>query len=267
MTAPIPWSELKQQDTDTQYSLAKILSIWAVVSLPMGLLAWVVAPALTPHTSLHPGVVYWLLMILGMAWQFAVSLYLLRRELGSLHWHRLRERIWLNWPRDPHTGRENPRLLWWVFPCMLFSAGFALGLFPFLDAPMVWLLSGLNVPEQPNLGDLATPQFKGQWWLLGVAVVSNLFNHLLGEELLFRGVLLPKMRGVFGRWDWLANAVVFGLYHLHKPCSLFSIIVSSLAFSWPARRFRSNWMAVIVHGAEGIFLLVLVLGILLGQTS
>jgi hypothetical protein len=25
--------------------------------------------------------------------------------------------------------------------------------------------------------------------------------YLLGEELLFHGVLLPRMAGVFGRWD------------------------------------------------------------------
>ena len=32
------------------------------------------------------------------------------------------------------------------------------------------------------------------------ALTSMLFNYILGEELLFRGVLLPRMNGVFGRW-------------------------------------------------------------------
>jgi uncharacterized protein len=32
----------------------------------------------------------------------------------------------------------------------------------------------------------------------------------LGEEFLFRGVLLPCMEGVFGRWSWVANGVLFG---------------------------------------------------------
>ncbi len=39
---------------------------------------------------------------------------------------------------------------------------------------------------------------------------------------------------------------------------------SNLAISWPARRFRSNWMAVIVHGVEGLLILALVLGVILG---
>ena len=91
-----------------------------------------------------------------------------------------------------------------------------------------------------------------------------MFNYLLGEELFFRGVLLPKMRGVFGRWDWVANAVLFGLYHLHQPWALPSIVLSNLAISWSARRFRSTWVAVIVHGAEGLVLLGVVLGVILG---
>jgi hypothetical protein len=40
--------------------------------------------------------------------------------------------------------------------------------------------------------------------------------------------------------------------------------VSNLAISWPASRFRSNWMAIIVHGLEGIPILVVVLAVILG---
>ena len=103
-----------------------------------------------------------------------------------------------------------------------------------------------------------------QWWLLGILLTSWLFNYFLGEELLFRGVLLPKMQGTFGRWDWVANAVLFGLYHLHMPWSLPSNILVNLAYTWPARRFRSNWMAVIVHGVEGLIVLPIVLMVILG---
>ncbi|HMB24100.1 MAG TPA: CPBP family intramembrane glutamic endopeptidase [Anaerolineales bacterium] len=80
---------------------------------------------------------------------------------------------------------------------------------------------------------------------------------------LFQGILLPKMRGVFGSWDWVANTVLFGLYHLHKPWNIPSIIVDSLATAWPARRFRSIWMAIIVHGAETFFVFM-ILGVVLG---
>jgi len=86
---------------ERQYSLLKILAIWASVTAPMGLLAFVVAPAVIPHTSLHPGLVHWIFMLAGMAWQFVVSLAVLRHELGGLRWQEVKERIRLNRPLDP----------------------------------------------------------------------------------------------------------------------------------------------------------------------
>ena len=47
-------------------------------------------------------------------------------------------------------------------------------------------------------------------------MILSVFNNFLSEEFLFHGVLLPKMKGsIFGRSrDWVANGIVFGLYHL-----------------------------------------------------
>ena len=90
-------------------------------------------------------------------------------------------------------------------------------------------------------------------------------NYLLGEEFLFRGILLPKMKGVFGKYYWFFNGVLFGLYHIHKPGIMFwSAIFTGFLFSYLPKRFQSSWMSVIVHGAEALFILFLILGIVLG---
>jgi hypothetical protein len=99
-----------------QYSLIKILAIWASVTAPMALLAWVVVPAIIPHTSLHPGLVHWMLLVVGMMWECVVSLAVLRHELGSLRWANLKQRLWLNLPRDPRTGRTRKILFLWTVP-------------------------------------------------------------------------------------------------------------------------------------------------------
>jgi hypothetical protein len=62
--------------------LTKILAIWASVTAPMAVLAFVVAPVIIPRTTLHPGLVHWMLIVAGMMWQFVVSLAILRHELG-----------------------------------------------------------------------------------------------------------------------------------------------------------------------------------------
>jgi uncharacterized protein len=245
-----------------QYSLAKILAIWASVTAPMALLAFVVAPAIMPHTSLHPGLVHWMLMVVGMIWQFVVALAILRHELGGLHWPAIKKRIRLNLPRDPRTGKPRKILFLWAVPAI---AANVLGgyLASWVDTGWTNLLPALSEPWYARIQVLADPQFQGQWGILGLTLTSLLFNYLLGEELLFRGVLLPRMAGVFGRWDWVANTVLFGLYHVHKIWFWPSMIASSFGYAWAAKRFRSLWMSVIVHGIEGYFI-VLVVAVLAG---
>ena len=250
-----------------QYTLWQILGIWALVALPMALLAWAVAPAIVPYSPFAPGITFWLLTIAGMAWQFVVSLVIIYRELGTLRWSAIRQRCWLQTPRDPKTDQPNPKLYWWLVVPLLYNTLMGIVLIKYLDAPMAWLFPALQPAQFMDTSQLARPEFQGQWWLLGIALISFIFNYFLGEEFLFRGVLLPKMQRVFGKYDWVANAVLFGLYHLHKPWMIPSIIAGGLAITWPARRFRSNWMAIVVHGVEGLFLLVMVLAVILGLTT
>ena len=99
---------------------------------------------------------------------------------------------------------------------------------------------------------------------LSTFAVNAMFN-ILGEEFLFRGVLLPKMNAVFGRWDWVANGVLFGLYHFHQPWGMLgSIGTGVFLYALPAKHFRSTWMSIIVHSGQTVYFLFLILGLVLG---
>ena len=68
-----------------QYSLAQILAVWAAAAVPMGVLAWVVAPWLRDQLGGDDPFIQALLICLtaGLVWQFALVLILTRRELGE----------------------------------------------------------------------------------------------------------------------------------------------------------------------------------------
>jgi membrane protease YdiL (CAAX protease family) len=105
----------------------------------------------------------------------------------------------------------------------------------------------------------------GAWGIWGLILLSALFNTFLGEELLFRGLLLPRMAGVFGKWDWVMNGLLFGIYHLHQPWGILNGIISGmLFFTLPSRYFRSSWFGVIAHSGQSIFFAILILGLVLG---
>jgi membrane protease YdiL (CAAX protease family) len=105
----------------------------------------------------------------------------------------------------------------------------------------------------------------GAWGILGLFGISALFNTVLGEELLFRGLLLPRMSGVFGKWDWAANGVLFGLYHLHQPWMIFSSMLEGVfLFAFPSRYLKSSWYGIIAHSGQSVFFCFLILGLVLG---
>ena len=89
-------------------------------------------------------------------------------------------------------------------------------------------------------------------------MVSSLFNYGLGEALLFHGVLLPRMEQAWGRGAWIGNGLLFAAYHVHKFWLIPGLVISCLCYSLPAQAFRSNWLAILIHGLEGVALLVAV---------
>lgn len=241
-----------------QYSLAQIVAVWAAAAVPMGVLAWVVAPWLRDRLSGAEPLTQALLicLTLGLIWQFVLVVILMRLELGELRWSRLRDALWLRSPRDPKTGHVGGKVWWWAL------------LFMFLAA--VWaLVPAIQGPATRDFGRFLTSDrgeafFHGAWGWYAVIVVFAIFNTVIGEELLLRGVLLPRMKGVFGRYDWVANGVLFAVYHLHQPWSMPGSLVEGIFLeAYPSRRFQSAWMGIIVHSLQSVFVLILVLTLVL----
>ena len=91
-----------------QYSLGKILAVWAGAALPMAAMAWVVAPVLAgafADPTAWPKALA-LSLTAGLIWQFVLVLLLVHREQGTLRWSVLKDALWLRAPRSPRTGRR-----------------------------------------------------------------------------------------------------------------------------------------------------------------
>jgi len=253
--------------SESQYSLAKILIIWVAAAAPMPILSFVIGPALAPVIGLKVEIVRWMMIIVGLAWLFALSMIVLRRELGTLRWSVIRKRMWFQTPRDPKTGEPKLRLLWWALPAALLNGVIAMTFINTWFHEIVLTVIPFIRPLVIKGSDLLSPEFVGQWWLLGVMLVSMLFNYFLGEEFLFRGVLLPKMKGVFGRWDWFMNVVLFSWYHWHQPWGFLSVIATFIIAGWASRRYKCNWIFVIAHGIDGVVMFVMLTLFIAGLAS
>jgi hypothetical protein len=103
----------------------------------------------------------------------------------------------------------------------------------------------------------------GNWGFVLVFLLVSVLT--MSEEIVFRGILLPKMRGVFGRADWIANGVLFALYHLDRPWLWPGFVLyDTLTLALPARLFQSTWFSIIVHFSQTFYFLFLILSLVLG---
>jgi membrane protease YdiL (CAAX protease family) len=252
-----------------QYSLWQILGIWLAAGAPMWLLGWVAYPAMSTGLPLADAALLRIeLLTIGLIWQFVLAMIILYREEGNIRVSTISRRFWLNHPVSVGTGETKKALWWWIIPLALLVGFFDLALRPGIIKLTGMVLPFIAEPKGYDGSALITPEMHpywvGAWSILGLFFVNALFNTVLGEEFIFRGVLLPKMEGAFGKWDWVANGVIFGFYHLHQPWGVLASVTTGLLYAFCGKRFRSNWFPIIMHSGQSIFLLFLILGLVLG---
>ena len=172
-----------------------------------------------------------------------LALIIVFREEGDLRWATVRRRLWLNTPRDLKTGEPRRKLWLWLIPIIILLAVVMMLIGPPLDRLWNSIFPFFAPPPGFDSGVLLQSaeiqaQLVGAWDFLLLFVVLAFFN-IFGEEFLFRGVLLPKMGGTFGKWDWVVNGVLMGAYHWHQPWTIAGAIVANIfLFALPTRLLR-----------------------------
>jgi uncharacterized protein len=231
-----------------------ILAIWAAAALPMAALAWLVAPAVADRLSGAGNVPLAKALIVcltvGLVWQFALVAILVWREQRSFRWSTLREALWLRSPQSPRSGRVGGRIWLVLIPLIVAFA-------------LEELVPTVSYPTNRDFGSFADSDagrafLHGAWGWFAVLIVLWIFNTVLGEELLFRGFLLPRMNGAFGRGDWFANGLLFGAYHLHIPWAIPTTLLDTFILAYPTKRYRSAWIGIAVHSAQSVVFAILV---------
>jgi membrane protease YdiL (CAAX protease family) len=223
-------------------------------------LAWLVAPALAHHLSGEGNVplVKALLLTLtaGLVWQFVLVVVLVGREQRSLRWSVVRDALWLRSPRSPRSGRVGGRV-WLVLIPLIAAFG-----------AEEMLSSGVPYPANRDMGTFLDSHaghafLSGNWTWFALIVALALFNTVLGEELLFRGFLLPRMNRAFGRGDWVANGMLFAAYHLHMPWAMPTTLLDTFILAYPSKRYRSAWIGIAVHSAQSVVIIAAVLALVI----
>ena len=92
------------------------------------------------------------------------------------------------------------------------------------------------------------PLSAGRYWLLLVWAPYWITN-ILGEEFLWRGVMLPRQEIAFGKYAWLIHGFGWGLFHIAFGWQLLITLIPLIFIqSYLVQKTGNSWVGVIMHG-------------------
>lgn len=121
--------------------------------------------------------------------------------------------------------------------------------------------AAVGLPSHPPFARGVPALTADRAWMVAVWLVYWPVN-MLGEEFVWRGVILPRMAERVGRWAWLLNAAVWGVFHLaFGPGNLIVLLPTLILVPLIAQLRRNTWLAVLLHaGLSGPGFVALALG-------
>ena len=188
-------------------------------------------PTLAARTSIEPVLLWFLLAGLCVFLPLVIAaLVLLLREAPPGRWGRDRLRF-----------RPLMRTDW------LWSLG-ALGVIGLLSALSLAALEMLFTEVQLHPSFMSMdPLSPGRYWILAVWLPFWILN-ILGEEVLWRGVLLPRQEVALGHWAWTVNGAGWFLFHLaFGPVLLLTLWPITFILPYVVQRTQNSWTGVLIH--------------------
>ena len=85
-------------------------------------------------------------------------------------------------------------------------------------------------------------------WLALVFLAIYLWN-VVGEELWWRGYILPRQVAGMGSRAWIANGVLWCGFHVFQPWDVLPLVPIALGLAFFAQRRQSAWIGIIAHAA------------------
>lgn len=114
-----------------------------------------------------------------------------------------------------------------------------------------------------TLNQMVGGQINGNWKVIIIYFIMLFFN-IAGEELLWRGYILPRQELAFGKKAWVIQGLLWTMFHSFKWWDMISLLPVCLLISFVAQKRKSIWPGFIAHyivnGMGFIMFLAAVLG-------
>lgn len=101
-------------------------------------------------------------------------------------------------------------------------------------------------------------KLSGQYWVIPAYFVCWFFN-IFGEELLFRGIILPRQIAKYGTKAWIYHGIIWGLWHFFWKWNLVGYIPFTLLLSYAVYKRKNTWIGIISHGILNFLTFIMII--------
>jgi len=126
-----------------------------------------------------------------------------------------------------------------------------------LFAPPGWFPADLHPLKASIPGEFMGFSMYGKIWIPFVYLIGWFFN-IFGEELLFRGFVLPRQELKYGKFAWLVHGLLWNAWHVFWRWQMVALLPFHLMLSFFVQRTKNTWVGITAHGLLN-FIAVLIL--------
>lgn len=193
---------------------------------------------------------YLVSMALPLASMLAAALWIYRREGRPWAWPAFAERMRLG-RMDAPARRGLLALLGWALGSNLLIGGLMqIGqVYKYIPLPanLLPIQDPRLIPDSAMLHAAWGGDIRGQWWVLVVVALWLFIFNILGEELWWRGILLPKHEEAHGKNAWIVQGILWTLFHVFKYWSMPVLLPLCLAIPYVSQKLKNNTPAIWAH--------------------
>lgn len=212
--------------------------LFGVPAIVFFIITRILMPYAEIATSFHPLIIWFVCGgLLLFAPLFVLAIILYKRDYQTINRETFIERFRL-YPLDKGD---------WGWTAI--SIG-AILLFTLLIIITWSLLSGVIGFREINMSSpfLQFSPLKGKELLLLLAWLPFFFFNIVGEELLWRGYILPGQELVFGEYAWLLNSALWLLFHFCFGIDFIVILIPSLLIiPYVVYKRKNTYIGIILH--------------------